>query len=491
MEKVSPPLFFAQIVQNSQRIAIQDHAGTHTYQQLWSRAMSIALYLKDKGFQKGERVAFQATPNADYVSTLWAIWAVGGIAVPISLSYPAPEILYVLQNAEVGYWFITSEEETLVQSLLGQHSAQPILLSEIPTLPAHEADYSQESDEGALIIYTSGTTGKPKGALLTRGNIQAQIETLCKAWEWTNQDRILHLLPLHHIHGVVNVLLCGLWAGARIDFMPKFDPSVVWECFAKNSYTLFMAVPTIYNRLIDGWEASNEGDKARYSQSVGKMRLMISGSAALPTTILEKWQTISGHFLLERYGMTEIGMALSNPLHGVRKAGSVGLPLAGVQARLVDDELHIKSNHVFKAYWGKEKETLGSFTEDGWFKTGDVARRDEDGYYYLLGRNSVDILKTGGYKVSALEIEEVLLMHPFVKECAVVGVPDVDWGDKVVAVIALKTENQPLTLPALRTWAKQFLAPYKVPMQLCVVKELPRNAIGKVIKAEVKKLANP
>ena len=496
--------FLQQLEAHPHRLAIYDNKGAYTYQQLLDKAHCIAQALLQQNEGKllhEARVAFQALPTADYVAMLWGIWLAEGIAVPVSLSYPAPEVAYLLQNAEVNYWLINNDYETLKHEVTALHHATVINLESIYLFQKKKENIIptvQQDTQNALIIYTSGTTGKPKGVVLTHQNLISQIKTLVKAWEWTKDDFTLHTLPLHHIHGIVNVLLCGLWAGACVHFAPKFEVEYVWQCFIKNNYTLYMAVPTIYNRLIESWEKATDIEQQIRRQATQKMRLMVSGSAALPTKTLEKWQEISTHFLLERYGMTEIGMAIANPLHKIRKAGSIGVPLEGVQVRLVDNEqiihlsetvgeLQIKSASVFTAYWQKPEATAESFTTDGWFKTGDIGRRDKDGYYYLLGRESVDILKTGGYKVSALEIEAVLLQHPAIDECAVIGLPDADWGDKVVAIIVWKKEMPALSLVDLREWAKKLLAPYKVPMQIVSLEALPRNAMGKVNKTILKK----
>jgi malonyl-CoA/methylmalonyl-CoA synthetase len=255
-----------------------------------------------------------------------------------------------------------------------------------------------------------------------------------------------------------------------------------------------MAVPTIYAKLIAAWEASDRQE--HLSAGCAQMRLMVSGSAALPVTVLKKWQAISGHFLLERYGMTEIGMALSNPLHGERRAGFVGQPLPQVEVRLTNEanepvpegtegEIQVRGATVFREYWQNPEATAKAFCGD-WFRTGDLAIV-ENGSYRILGRLSADILKTGGYKVSALEIEEVLRSHPDIQECAVVGIADLEWGERVAAAIILKPART-LTLDALRAWAKERLAVYKVPTRMVTVMELPRNAMGKVMKPLVVKL---
>ena len=259
-----------------------------------------------------------------------------------------------------------------------------------------------------------------------------------------------------------------------------------------------MAVPTIYGKLITAWEAAAPERRRAWSAGCAppRMRLMVSGSAALPVQRLERWREITGHVLLERYGMTEIGMALANPLHGERRPGFVGTPLPGVELRLVDEagrpvpagtpgEIEVRGETVFLEYWRRPDATGAAF-RDGWFRTGDVAV-SEHGAYRMLGRSSVDIIKTGGYKVSALEVEEVLRTHPAIAECAVVGVDDPEWGERICAAVERRGEAE-LTLAELQAWAKERLAPYKIPRALRSVPTLPRNALGKVTKPEVAKL---
>jgi malonyl-CoA/methylmalonyl-CoA synthetase len=256
-----------------------------------------------------------------------------------------------------------------------------------------------------------------------------------------------------------------------------------------------MAVPTIYFKLVSEFESRSESEKAQLHECMKGFRLMVSGSAALPVSVMETWLKISGHYLLERYGMTEIGMAISNPYDGERRAGYIGKPLPGVLARLVDEqnqevptgqpgEIQIKGQSVFKEYWGKAEATAKTFTADGWFKTGDIAVVEE-GYYRILGRDSVDIIKSGGYKISSLEIEEVLRKHPLVSDCGVVGVPDEEWGELVVAAIITLGE---IDTKALNQWMREQMPAYKTPRKYLVLSELPRNAMGKVVKNDLKKL---
>jgi malonyl-CoA/methylmalonyl-CoA synthetase len=294
-----------------------------------------------------------------------------------------------------------------------------------------------------------------------------------------------------HHHGLGSALAVR----ATVEILPAFDAEKVWERLASGEITVFTAVPTIYSRLIAAWDAAPALQAAR-SAGVRRLRLMMSGSAALPVHVLERWREISGHTLLERYGMTEIGMALANPLDGERRPGFVGQPLPGVDVHLVDEdgidvsdgtpgELEVRGPAVFHEYWQRPEETAAAF-RNGWFRTGDMAVL-EDGSYRLLGRTSVDIIKTGGFKVSALEIEEVLRTHPAVAECAVVGVHDPEWGERVSAAVELKP-GASLSLDELQRWAKTILAPYKIPRALAPVDALPRNAMGKVVKPQVARL---
>ncbi len=481
---------------HNEKIALATTQGVFTYSDLLHSSSQIATNLLENANDlHEERVAFLIPPGFEYVATQWGIWRAGGIAVPLCVSHPRPELEYAIANSGASIIIAHPDFEDTLQAIAKSQNLRFLLTSQ--TLPSNIANLPEiDITRRALILYTSGTTGKPKGVVTTHENIQAQVTSLVTAWEWTSSDRILHVLPLHHIHGIVNILTCALWAGAECHMLSKFDAQVVWKRICDGDLTLFMAVPTIYVKLIAAWENAKSEQQKSMSAGCGKMRLMVSGSAALPVQVLEKWQTISGHFLLERYGMTEIGMALSNSLHGDRLPGYVGKPLPQVEVRLVDEngelappetpgEIQVKGATVFLEYWQNPQATAKAF-QDGWFCTGDLAVV-ENGNYRILGRMSVDIIKTGGYKVSALEIEEVLRTHPDIQECAVVGVADIEWGERVCAALVLQG-SQTLTLESLRSWAKEQLAVYKVPTQILIVEELPRNAMGKVTKPTVVEL---
>jgi len=504
--------------------AVRDGEGGHGYDDLLGASLRLAGRLLEAAPSgsglDGARVAFLVPPGARYVAVQWGTWLAGGVAVPLCLSHPRPELEYVLDDAEAGV--AVAAPGTLADRLrpLAEARGSRFLTTARPR-PGERLDPPAlpevEPDDRAMILYTSGTTGRPKGVVHTHASLAAQVRSLVEAWGWRTGDRILHVLPLHHTHGIVNALLCPLWAGAECEIAPEFDPGRCWERFASGEVSVFMAVPTIYYRLLRTWESASREDRDRWSAGARRLRLMVSGSAALPVSTFEKWNEVTGHNLLERYGMTEIGMALSNPLEGERRPGTVGRPLPGVGVRLVDDsgrplvdgsdrergleggpgEIEVRGATVFREYWRRSGATREAF-RDGWFRTGDEAVV-EQGYYRILGRKSVDILKSGGEKISALEIEEVLRRHPGVDDCAVVGVPDPEWGERVCAAIVPagcgeEADRRDGTAPGepdleeIRAWTKARLAPYKAPREIRVLSELPRNAMGKVVKPEVVEL---
>ncbi|MGO8790475.1 MAG: acyl-CoA synthetase [Terriglobia bacterium] len=483
----------ARAVSHGGRTAIVDLQGAFTYNDLLDTSSRVAAgLLAGRGDLQEERIAFQVTPGFPWVAVQWGIWRAGGIAVPLPLNSTRPELEYIIDDTGASTLVSDAGGESLLAPIAATRNIRAFPYDRILNCqPAELPDVPRE--RRAMILYTSGTTSRPKGVVTTHANITAQIASLAEAWEWTADDRIVLCLPLHHVHGIINVVSCALWPGAACEMLPRFDANEVWERISSGRVTLFMAVPTIYVKLIAAWEAASPERRAHLSQACRKLRLMVSGSAALPVRTLERWKEISGHTLLERYGMTEIGMALSNPLRGQRVPGSVGTPLPGVEARVVDEdgrpvspgtpgELEVRGPSVFAEYWGKPDATRDAF-RGGWFRTGDTAVV-ENGGYRLLGRTNLDILKTGGHKVSALEIEEVLRGHPAVADCAVIGLPDPEWGERVAVALVMKGCDA-IDLPRLRAWAKALLSPHKLSSRLLVVGELPRNAMGKVMKPAI------
>jgi malonyl-CoA/methylmalonyl-CoA synthetase len=478
-------------------VAFRTATTVHTYQDLLDRSATLAAALLGEEDDLNEtRVALLVPPGMEYAAAQWAIWRAGGIKVPLCLSATMPEWEYALTDSGAGLLMADAAMAAKISPICERLGVRSVDVESVAAAPAR---LLPEISPGrrAMILYTSGTTSKPKGVVTTHANIQAQIESLVLAWEWGATDRIPSFLPLHHIHGIINVTSCALWSGATIEPFSRFDAATILDRVRADAYTVFMAVPTIYVKLIQAIEALSPADREAVVGGFARMRLMVSGSAALPASLHERWTALTGQKLLERYGMTEIGMAISNPYRGERRPGAVGQSLPGVEVRLMTEsgaivaavdepgEIQVRGPGVFRAYWNRPEEGAESF-EDGWFRTGDMAVL-ERGYYRIMGRLSVDIIKSGGYKLSALEIEAALLEHPDIDECAVIGLPDDTWGEAVAVVVVLKDATS-LELPELREWCKGRLSVYKIPQRLLLAKELPRNAMGKVTKPAVRAL---
>ncbi len=473
------------------RIAIGDDGGASTYAELLTGSeRGAARLLSRKADLSEARIAFMVEPSYEYVRVQWSIWRAGGIAVPLCLTHPAPELEYALDTTRPAVVVASARYAGLTEPLARARGIDFLLVDEVDGEPVALPDVGPQ--RRAMILFTSGTTGRPKGVVTTHDNIAAQISSLVEAWEWSQDDRILLTLPLHHIHGIVNVIGCALWSGARCDMLASFDAGRVIERLSAGDLTLFMAVPTIYHRLIAHLDKVSPAERQQFKEGCGRLRLMVSGSAALPIPVLERWRELSGYTLLERFGMTEIGMGLSNPLRGERVPGEVGRPLPGVETRLVDDtgtplgegepgEIQVKGPAVFAEYWERPEATAEAFTADGWFRTGDTAVVG-DGRYRILGRSSVDILKSGGEKISALEIEDILLRHDAVGEAAVVGIDDDEWGQRVVAVVVTEV---PVEADELKEWCRANLAAHKVPKAFLFIDAIPRNPLGKTVKPDV------
>ena len=478
------------------RTAIVSNGNNYTYEYLLVKSSVVAAnLLKNSPDLNEARIAFLVPPSFEYTAVQWGIWAAGGIAVPLCVQHPLPAMEYVIEDSGAKVIIVHKDFEDELQPLKTSPG-----LSIIPLMEVFKKNSSLlpeiELNRRAMMLYTSGTTNKPKGVVTTHGIIQSQITTLVEAWEWQKEDYILNILPLHHVHGIINVLSCALWSGACCEFHAKFDAEKVWQVLLSGMMTLFMAVPTIYYKLINFWESESQENQLLMSKAASRLRLMVSGSAALPVPVLVRWKSITGQTLLERYGMTEIGMGLSNSYRSERRPGYVGLPLPGVELRLVDKgdnvveedmpgEIQIKGPSVFREYWQKEEATRKAFTEDGWFMTGDIAMF-HDGMYKILGRDSVDIIKSGGYKISALEIEDALREHHDIDDSAVIGVEDEEWGEVVAA--CLVSNKKSLDFDEISKWLKTRLPAYKIPRKYIHQAKLPRNVLGKVTKNELKPL---
>lgn len=487
---------FPNINQNNENIALIEGNISLRYADLFRQIQCFSSgLLEDKNDLAEERVATFLPNSAELVIALQGIWQAGGLAVPLNVASAIDELEHYLSSA--GVTRLILNQQTKTDELLSLCDALKITVIDIESVSVKTIKNLPKIDEDrrCLMLFTSGTTNKPKGVVHTKRSLSSQISCLLEAWSWTSYDKIPMFLPPHHIHGLINILCCGLSAGATVYLYPKFEHENILQRISKNTFTVFMAVPTVYHKIIQYLETLDDEEKKNICTGFSKMRLNISGSAACPITLFEQWKKLTGQTLLERYGMTEIGMGISNPYNGERKAGFVGIPLPRVNIQLFDEnnspiieenvpgEIRIKSDNVFLEYWNNEKATEESF-RSGWFCSGDMAII-ENGYYRIMGRTSIDIIKSGGYKLSALEIESTLLNHDAISEIAVIGVADETWGEAVAAIIVTAKDSS-LTHEHLKSWCENKISAYKVPKFLKIVDELPRNAMGKVTKPKLK-----
>ncbi len=476
-----------------------------SYAQLEARVNRTADYLRSLGVQPGDRVAVQLPKCLPFVYFHLAAMQIHAVFLPLNPAYPLAELCYFLADSSASVFIADAKDQTKIDAITMELPAhrKTIYMDDLEGSgerwldsysPVNRHPLPTDANRTAMMLYTSGTTSRPKGAQITHGNLCANIKSLHSAWGWQNDDVLLHVLPIFHVHGLVVALHGALHAGATAVMLSQFEANSVLDLLQSKRFTVFMAVPTIHRRL--------------YHQAAGQtidlshLRLMTSGSDRLPDDLFFGYQKTFNVTLLERYGMTETGMNLSNPLKGERRVGSVGLPLPGVSARIVHPdtgdslpdgevgEVQIKGAHVCKGYWQQAEQTAVAFTRDGWLRTGDLGLREADGYYTLKGRLK-DLIITGGLNVYPPEVELVLMEHPSVAACAVIGCPDEEWGEQVVAAI-IPQQNQSADSDALMTFCRQHLAAYKVPRRVVVADEFPRNALGKIQKAKLRRwLCNP
>jgi malonyl-CoA/methylmalonyl-CoA synthetase len=452
---------------------------TVTFGALDARSNRLGRLLAARGLTRGDRLAIYLANSPAFVDVLLACIKTGIILVPINILYREREITHILRDAEPRAVVTTPASFELFAGV------QAWDVDELTTEAGNESDDSVRAplDGGtpAAIVYTSGTTGRSKGAVLTHDNFLANTVNLAGCWRITAADRYLAVLPLFHVHGLANGILTWLASGCRMRLVERFEATRAAELFEDFQPTLFFGVPTIYVRLLE--------IPAERARAIGRrMRLFVSGSAPLPSSVFDAFRERFGHTILERYGMSETLMNVSNPYAGERRAGAVGFPLPGVATRIVaadggdvtpgeTGELLVRGPNVFAGYWRQPEATAAAFAE-GWFKTGDLAERSADGYLTLRGRRS-DLIISGGFNIYPREIEEVLLESPGVREAVVVGVPDERRGELPVAYIVAE---RAVDTAALEARCRQLLASFKVPRAFVCVEALPRTALGKVQK---------
>lgn len=470
-----------------------------SYRQLDQDANRVARVFLDLGVKQGDRVISFIDKSFFPVVAHLAMQKIGAVGVPLNPGFKRGEAAYLLGDAEARLALCGPAQAALVQEI----DSRLRILTVDPRTPYQELDFFRsasneppavdvdEKDPG-LIIYTSGTTGQPKGAVLTQKNLVHDAANIMTIWEISPSDVLCHALPLFHVHGLCFALHSALMAGAHVLLLDVFSPETVIQILSRGiegyAVSVFMAVPSMYGRMMDILGAGKP--------DFGHIRLWASGSAPLPINDFERIRSVFGKAPVEREGMTETGMNFSNPLRGKKKAGSIGIPLPGLRVRIVDPltlrnvdrgqtgELWLKGPSVTPGYWRKPEETARAF-EQGWFRTGDLGRVDQDGYFYLTDRIK-HVIISGGENVSPKEVEDVINRFPGVSESSVVGIPDKRWGEKVVVAVVARPRCI-VTSQEIRDHCKQHLHDWKCPKEVLLVNELPRNTMGKVLKEEIRK----
>ncbi|EFO80292.1 AMP-dependent synthetase and ligase [Oscillochloris trichoides DG-6] len=489
-----------------QRTCMIWHGQSLSYAALVAAARTWASFYRALGLVQGDRVALYLGNTPAFLAAYLGTHLAGGAAVLINTQYRQIELEHILSDSAPHIAVGDTTTALELRITLGKLRQAGHAITQITSdgswsgMPVHEHGSLDlplpQPDDLAILAYTSGTTGRSKGAMLTHANLLANSRAVLEAWQWTEHDRLLLTLPLFHIHGLGVGVHGSLLTGASIDLRPQFEPDSVLLTLASGAVSMFFGVPTMYGRLLQA--ASGAEYAAIRSAIMQRMRLFVSGSAALPPQIFAQFRDLFGHTILERYGMTETIMNLTNPYHGERRAGTVGMPFPGQEARIVDlhsratlpdgevGEIQVRGPHVCAGYWRNPQASAEVFDADGWFSTGDLGRREADGYYVITGR-ARELIISGGYNIYPREVEERLLSHPAVLECAVRGLPDPDFGEQVAAWIV--PSSFPLDAAASNTLSSELiafcragLAAYKRPRQIFFVAALPRNALGKVQK---------
>jgi malonyl-CoA/methylmalonyl-CoA synthetase len=450
--------------------------------------------LRASGVGIGDRVAVQVAKSPEALALYGAAAALGAVFLPLNTAYTAEEVEYFLENATPRVFVCDPARSSALSSVAARHGARLLTLSAqgggtlaeaMAGQPNAITPVSRDADDLAAILYTSGTTGRSKGAMLSHGNLVSNAEVLADLWRFTSDDVLLHALPIFHTHGLFVASNVSMLTKGRMIFLPGFDAATVMRLMPQA--TAMMGVPTFYTRLLDeaGFTAA----------ATAHMRIFVSGSAPLLAETHLTFEARTGHRILERYGMTETNMNTSNPYEGERRAGTVGLPVPGVELRITEGGaevaqgsvgvIEVRGPNVFKGYWKMPEKTAEELTPDGWFLTGDLGRRDEDGYIHIVGR-AKDLIITGGYNVYPKEVELLLDEAAGVAESAVIGLPHPDFGEAVFAVLAARPGATP-DADAILFSLRDRIARFKQPKAAVIVAELPRNAMGKVQKAELRK----
>ena len=486
-------IFAERFLRKPTQTCIETESGKqYSYADVEQQTARMARFFVSLGANKGDRLAAQVEKSPEALFVYLAAVRAGLVYLPLNTAYQRGEMEYFLGDAQPAIVVCRAQAREMIATLAQasgcchvytlDESGSGSLIEAIRDVPAEFATVPVDENDLAAILYTSGTTGRSKGAMLSHKNLVSNVRVLHSYWGLKPDDVLLHTLPIFHIHGLFVAANLNLYNGSKMFFLKKFDSFQVIDYIEYS--TVFMGVPTYYVRLLT---------EAKFDQNLCRnMRLFVSGSAPLLQETFETFKQKTGHTILERYGMSETGMNTSNPLNGARKGGTVGLPLPGTNLRIADENnaplpagevggIQVKGDNVFSGYWRMPEKTREEFTADGYFKTGDVGKMDEQGYVSIVGR-SKDLVISGGYNVYPKEIEELIDAMPGVIESAVIGVPHPDFGEAVTAVVVKNKDANELTDATIIQALKKEIANYKVPKKVFFVDDLPRNAMGKVQK---------
>ncbi|MCB1412718.1 MAG: malonyl-CoA synthase [Xanthobacteraceae bacterium] len=474
------------------RLAIETPDGKHiSYGDLVARSGQIANVLVRRGVKPGDRVAVQVEKSVENLILYLAVVRAGAVYLPLNTAYTLNELDYFITDAEPSLVVCDPAKAEGLRTIAAKVGARVETLdasgkgSLSEGADASSADFAtvpRGNDDLAAILYTSGTTGRSKGAMLSHDNLASNSQTLVDFWRFTDKDVLIHALPIYHTHGLFVASNVTLFARAAMIFLPKLDPERIIQLMSRA--TVLMGVPTFYTRLLQSPNLTKD--------ATGHMRLFISGSAPLLAETHREWSARTGHAVLERYGMTETNMNISNPCDGERVPGAVGFPLPGVSARVVDPEtgkvleadeigmIEVKGPNIFKGYWRMPEKTRSEFRDDGFFITGDLGKVDTKGYFHIVGRGK-DLVISGGFNVYPKEIESEIDAIDGVVESAVIGVPHADFGEGVTAVV-VPQKGATLDEAAILRALDGRLAKFKMPKRVLFVDDLPRNTMGKVQK---------
>ena len=472
-------------------LLILENGVTYDYKTIEYKSSQIAALFKSINILPGDRISVQVDKSPESLFLYLACLQGGYIYHPLNPSYTANELEFFIENAEPSIIICDVTNLAIFENLAKKNSIKHVftlgvsgegtLIDSLDDSAINIQTFNTPKNHIAALLYSSGTTGIPKGIMLTHENLISNTETLVKTWQFTKEDVLMHALPIFHVHGLFVAIGCALSTGASMYWLNKFDPLKVLEHIDQCS--VLMGVPTFYTRLLSTEKITHDNCK--------NMRVFISGSAPLLEETFNDFETMTGHKILERYGMTETNMNTSNPIDGARKPGTVGPPLPGIEIQIVDDEgkkvgdnvignLLVRGPNVFKGYWKMPEKTAEDFTAQGFFKTGDKAKIDADGYISIVGR-SKDMIITGGLNVYPKEIELIIDDIQGVKESAVIGVYHKDFGEAVVAIVICSATSALKEIDIIE-YCKQHLAGYKIPKKVIFANELPRNTMSKVQK---------